>query len=241
MEHKKRYERQTIEVHGRVTSVTGIGNFFREREMDRESKGIVCLKEPAYSPQNQSHSTKLNDQQGVAIDLYNPQSNSYGSQEQPSVPASIPGGSTSGVPGKKRYSRERENPHEFLVVGSPASSLSRKTPYDPVFSHPQYQRGIVLHMTDRNEIRTRGLSAQLVRAEAPGLVEMQGFAMGNTVTGLWSEHIPIGPVLTNGHETSLGMRANCYAANPVTIMDEACGSCALIDGRERATKPIPKE
>lgn len=173
MEHKKRYTGQTSEVHGRVTSVTGIGNFFREREMDRESEGIVCLKEPAYSPQNQSHSTKLNDQQGVAIDLYNPQSNSYGSQEQPPVPASIPGGGPCGIPGKKRYTRERENPRDFLVVGSTVSSLSGKTPYDPVFSHHLYQRGIVLHVADRNEIRTRGLSAQLVRAEAPGLVEMQ--------------------------------------------------------------------
>ena len=239
MEHKKRYTGQTIEVHGRGTSATGIGNFFWEREMDRQSEGIVCLKEPEYSPQNQSHSTKLNDQQGVAIDLYNLQSNSYGSQQQPDVPAAIPGGRQGGIPGRKRYTIERENPRDFSVFGSPASSRSGKTRGNPVFSRHPYQRGIVLHMTDRNDIITRGLSAQLVRAEAPGLLKCrQGISMGNTATRPGSEDTPICPVMTNGQETVLGMRANCYAAYPVSMKGEACGSCALIDGRDRATKPI---
>ena len=51
----------------------------------------MCSKELAYSPQDQSHSTKLNDRQGAAIDLYNPLSNSYGRQQPPGLPAPVPG------------------------------------------------------------------------------------------------------------------------------------------------------
>ncbi|MEI6841857.1 MAG: hypothetical protein WCK53_11360 [Methanomicrobiales archaeon] len=43
--------------------------------------------------------------------------------------------------------------------------------------------------------------------------------------------------MTNGHETVLCQRSNCYAAYPVRAMGETIWYCAIIDGLNKSRCP----
>ena len=55
--------------------------------------------------------------------------------------------------------------------------------------------------------------------------------MFNAATRPFLEDVKICPVMTNGHETVLCQRSNCYAAYPVQMPKGTFWFCKIIDGK----------
>lgn len=61
--------------------------------------------------------------------------------------------------------------------------------------------------------------------------------MFRAATNPFLEDVKICPIMTNGHETVLCQRSNCYAAYPVRAMGESIWYCAIIDGLNKSRGP----
>jgi hypothetical protein len=61
--------------------------------------------------------------------------------------------------------------------------------------------------------------------------------MFRAATNPFLEDVKICPIMTNGHETVLCQRSNCYAAYPVSAMGETLWYCALVDGPNKLPDP----
>jgi len=61
--------------------------------------------------------------------------------------------------------------------------------------------------------------------------------MFRAATNPFLEDVKICPIMTNGHETVLCQKSNCYAAYPVRGMGETLWYCSLIDGPNKFGNP----